>query len=324
MSDITDVPSICSEVLNGYSVLDSSFGLVYVRHFGAMDLAFFNSKRAELVREGRKRGLSSLEDREKEILAQELWTEDKNKDIKIRSGFIKNLYKTKGLQTSQKAIEIYTKQIIEEEKKLAEIENEKSNIIGLTIENWAEKKISERYIYKSFHKDPSFSAPFFSEDEFDEIEEIKLYQLYAEFNALSKKFAPENLKKIALNAHYYNLFVVSDGNIFNFYGKPIIHLTNYQVETFRHANYFKSIFENSQSPPPEDVMDDPEKLVDWFNMSRNIQKAVEKGSSVVGASAEDYKRAGIKDEIVDFGAKMKNSGKNSLEMEDLLRMQMGG
>lgn len=318
-----DIPSICSEVLNGYSILDSSFGLVYVRHFGAMDLAFFNSKRAELIQDGRKRGLSSLEDREKEIIIQELWTEDKNKDIKVRKDFIKNLHRTKSLQTATKTIEIYNKQIIEEEKKLAEIEGEKSHIIGLTIESWAEKKISEKYIYKSFYKDEHFSAPFFTEDEFDEIEEMNLYRLYAEFNTLSTKFASENLKKIALNAHYYNLFVVSDGNIFNFYGKAIIHLTNYQVETFRHANYFKSIFENSQCPPPEDVMDDPEKLINWFNLSRNIQKAVEKGTSVVGASAEDYKRAGIKQDVVDFGAKMKNSGKSSLEMEDLLKMQMG-
>lgn len=317
-----DIPSICSEVLNGYSIFDSSFGQVFVRHFGAMDLAFFNSKRVELIKEGQKRGLSSLEDREKEIITQELWTEDKNKDIKIRRDYIKTLYKTKEMQTAQKTIDIYIKQIAEEEKKLAEIENEKSNIIGITIENWAEKKISERYIYKSFYKDTTFTTPFFTEEEFDEIEEIKLYQLYAEFNTLSSQFSTQNLKKIALNAHYYNLFVVSDGNIFSFYGKPIIYLTNYQVEVFRHATYFKNIFSNSQTAPPEDVIDDPEKLVNWFNMSRNIQKAVEKGGSVVGASAEDYKRAGIKEHVVDIGQQLKSSGRNELGVEELLRMQL--
>lgn len=318
-----EISSICSEILRGYSILDSSFGQVCVRHFGAMDLAFFNSKRAELIKEGRKRGLSSLEDREKEIIQQELWAEDKNKDIKVRKDFIKNLYKTKGLQTSQKTIDIYIKQIQEEEKKLAEIENEKSNIIGLTIENWAEKKISELYIYKSFYKNLTFTEPFFTEEEFDEIEEIKIYSLYSEFNVLSSRFSSESLKKVALNAHFYNLFVVSDGNIFSFYGKPIINLTNYQVEVFRHAIYFKSIFTNSSAAPPEDVMDDPEKLINWFNLSRNIQKAVEKGGSVVGASAEDYKRAGIKENVVDVGAEMKARGKSSLDMEDLLKMQLG-
>ena len=75
---------------------------------------------------------------------------------------------------------------------------------------------------------------------------------------------------------------------------------NFQIETFQYAKNFKNILSNSKSPPPTDVMNDPDKLEEWFNTNKNVEEILEKNdgkdavaTSLVGASKEDLKKLGL-------------------------------
>ena len=46
----------------------------------------------------------------------------------------------------------------------------------------------------------------------------------------NEKFKAEVLKKIALADFFTNIFYLCEDNVFNFYGKPVIILTFYQIE----------------------------------------------------------------------------------------------
>ncbi len=324
-----------SDILNGYSFLNWDGNKIFVKHFNPLDTALFDSKREEFFIKAKGDGLLTLKEKESLMIENGLWTEKQEKDIKELEGFIKTLNKTKEKQILQKNIDIYNKQIKDENEKLSKLRTEKDEIIGLTAESFADRELSDLYIFKALYQDSSFTSPFFAHDEFDYFEKDILVQLISKYNEVVSRFSDNILKKISISPQFYNLFVVSEGDVFKFYGKPIINLSFYQIDIFRHAQFFKKLFSNSQTTPPEDIMDDPDRLVEWYNSSQNMRNIVEKETNdpskvsagkvvaVVGAQAKDYKRAGIvqnESNVLDLNKEMQRLGKTSLEMEDLVKL----
>lgn len=327
--------STFSEILNGYSIISWNNKQIFVKHFNSLDTAFFDAKRAEFFSKAKEDGLLTLKEKESLLIEQNIWTEKQEKDIKELEGFIRTLNKTKEKQVLQKNIDLYNKQIKDENERLTKLKLEKDEIIGLTAESFADRELSDIYIYKALYQDSSFTSSFFAHDEFDYFEKDIIIELIKKYNEVVVKFSDNTLKKISISPQFYNLFTLSDGDIFKFYGKPIINLTFYQLDVFRHALFFKKMFSNLQTTPPEDVMEDPDKLVEWYNSSQNMKNIVEKDTSdpskvstgkttaIIGATKQDYKRAGIvhsEDNVLDLGKEMKRLNKTSLEMDDLIKL----
>jgi len=146
----------------------------------------------------------------------------------------------------------------------------------------------------------------------------------------SPKFIAENLKRMALADFFTNIFYLCEDNIYNFYGKPIVKLTFYQIELFSFGRYFKSIMQNSEEEVPEHIAEDPEKLIEWAESSKNVKEILEKSStegkdgaasSIVGATAEDLQKAGIdkNDDVIDLSQKAKEKG-GKLTMQDMMKL----
>ena len=88
--------------------------------------------------------------------------------------------------------------------------------------------------------------------------------------------------------------------------------------------------ENSETKVPDDVKEDPEKLVEWFDSTKSARETLEKSknagqdgsaTSLVGATKEDLQRLGLDnpDETINLAKKAAEKG-GRLNMEDMMKL----
>ena len=208
---------------------------------------------------------------------------------------------------------------------------EKKDLLGFTVEDYANKKINEYYMFNSLFKDKDLKYKFFSEEEFDELENKDLSEILEIYNNLNKDYIDKNLKKIALSSYYLSLFNLSDDNPYYMYGKPIIYLTFYQMEVFGYARYFKNALSEAKHKPPDEYYEDPDKLIDWLESSKNVEEVLNKNesnqkktegaiaTSIVGAKKEDLAKIGKDENGISLHKEALKKG-GTLSMEDLMKM----
>ena len=111
---------------------------------------------------------------------------------------------------------------------------------------------------------------------------------------------------------------------------PLVNLTFYQIELFGYARYYKSLIDNSETQVPDDVKEDPEKMVEWFDSTKSARETLEKSknagqdgsaTSLVGASKQDLKRLGLDNpnETINLAKKAVEKG-GKLNMEDMMKL----
>jgi hypothetical protein len=223
------------------------------------------------------------------------------------------------------------KQINEENIKLFGLISERKELLGFTVEDYANKKINEYFMFNSLFKDKDLKYKFFSEEEFDELENKDLSEILEIYNNINKNYIDKNLKKIALSSYYLSLFNLSDDNPYYMYGKPIIYLTFYQMEIFGYARYFKNALSQAKHSPPDEYYEDPDQLIEWLESSKNVEEVLNKNesnqkktegaiaTSIVGANKEDLAKIGKDENRVSLHKEAQKKG-GTLNMEDLMKM----
>ena len=234
--------------------------------------------------------------------------------------------KTKPKLLLQAQIDSINKDIEKNEIELGKILAEKESIIGFTAEEYAQRRINEYYMYISILNENGNRL--FGEDEFQELDEEQVTEIMTIYSKNNEKFKAEVLKKIALADFFTNIFYLCEDNVFNFYGKPVINLTFYQIEIYSYGRYFKSLIQNSEDKIPDHIVEDPDKLIEWAQSSKNVKEVLEKNSgeeagasSIMGATKEDLAKAGVdkNEDVIDLSQKAKEQG-GRLTMEDMMKL----
>jgi len=318
------------DILNGFSVIKQKSDDIYVKHLTFYDAADVDTFKREHEKIAEEKGLESEKVKLAELKKQELWDDKKEARIEELKGYVKNLTYSKSKLFLKREIDQISKQIKESEEELHGLALKKVELLGLTAEAFASKKVNEFYIFKSIYKNQEITTPYYSEDDFYELGEFDLMNLCKNYNDSINTFNDKTLKKISLSNFFLNHFYLSEDNANNFYGVPIKDLTFFQAELFGYARYFKSLMTNSKNKPPEDIKGDPDKLVEWFEQTQNAQSAMEKtgggdkagGSSLVGASKDELSRLGTQENGDDFINLAKEAAKKggSLDMKELMKL----
>jgi aryl carrier-like protein len=286
-------------------------------------------KKEEFYSKALKNKLPSLVDQEAYILKEDLWSEEKNKEIKKIKEYIIGLRKTKLKLFREEELISVNEQINNEENKLLNLNLEKKELIGFTAEDYANKKINEYYMFISLYKDTELKENFFSQNEFDELENVDITKLVKIYNDKLSIYNDKNLKKISLLNSHLTLFNISDDNPYYMYGKSIVYLTFYQIEIFGYAKYFKNQLSYAKHKPADEYFEDPDKLIEWLESSKNVEELLEKTSnskadtvstSIIGATKEDLKKAGLDESnSISLTEEAKKRG-GTLSMEDLMKL----
>jgi aryl carrier-like protein len=317
------------DILKGYSKTYLNDKLIYIKHMDSVSSGDVDLKKEEFYHKALKNKLPSLADQEAYILKEELWSEEKNKEIKKIKEYLTGLKKTKLKLFREQELKAINEQISNEEKKLLNLNLEKKELIGFTAEDYANKKINEYYMFISLYKDTELKENFFSQNEFDELENVDITKLVQIYNDKLSIYSDKNLKKISLLNSHLTLFNISDDNPYYMYGKSIVYLTFYQIEIFGYAKYFKNQLSYAKHKPADEYFEDPEKLIEWLESSKNVEELLEKGASnkadtvatsIIGATKEDLKKAGLDESnTISLTEEAKKRG-GTLSMEDLMKL----
>jgi hypothetical protein len=313
---------IYSEICKGFSTELVEKSLIYFKHPTIAE-HFSNYSHYDIfIREGRKKGLQLEEEKIKEAIQGGWWSAETESKINFLKKTVFNLFKTRDklLYPSQKA-EI-EKQIRQNESILITYNKERRDIVGYTLEDYANNKLTEELLIFFTYKNSDFTERLFVDrGEYYNLSDGYIENIKNAFDTYSQIFNPNNIKKIAACGFFQNLVYLNE-DAYSFWGKPTTACTKYQIDVLLYGKMYKNIVKNyseNSKPVPEDVSNDPDKFVEWVdNQSKDpgikprSKKSKSDGSnmvsSAVGATKEDLDKLGVKVE--------KLKGKSLLELAE--------
>lgn len=319
---------VFSEIVEGYSLTRSElFGDLKIKHINNYDSAKTDIKNNYYFEKAVSQGLPKREEKLEYLIKEKLWDSEKDKEADRLKEMLKGMNRTKSKLFLQAQIDAIKKDIVDNEIKLSNILAEKESVIGFTAEEYANRRINEYYMHISILDEEG--KQLFGENEFDELEQDQVNDIMQVYEKNNRKFKAEILKKISLADFFTNIFYLCEDNVFNFYGKPVIDLTFYQIEIYSYGRYFKSIIQNSEEKIPDHIVEDPDKLIEWAESSKNVKEVLEKSSgdaesgasSIMGATKQDLAKAGIDEnqDVIDLSQKAQEKG-GRLTMEDMMKL----
>lgn len=324
MSDVVNkvnyLKKLYREIVLGFSAYEYSGKPIFIKHFSELDNGDLESEKLKYFNIGKERGLQDKEEKMILLIKEGYWTKEKEdeisrikKEISDAEMLIKNLVVKRQIMTTKDKIR-------KNNDKLNLILEEKHELFGLCLEDFVDKKVNELTIFNSFYKDRNFKEKLFSEEEFDRLPEQELSKLIGILNNFYISFSHSEIKRICASPFFISIFGLCEDNAFNFFGKTISELSILQVNLFSQGRYFKSLIRSreDQGMPPSDVMEDPDKMIEWYDQMSTSAKAQADGVSYFGATKSELQdmAGGKAIDVQDF-AKKKN---NSMNTKDFIEM----
>ena len=319
------------DILKGYSLSYYKNNKLYFKHNTSFDSGEIDHLKQEFIEKAKKNGLPTENQKEEYLILENLWSKENNEKINKLKSDISTLRQTKSKLFKSDDINEFNRQIDQKKLELITLAAERKDLLGFTVEDYANKKINEYYMFNSLFRDKDLKDRYFSEQEFDELENKEISEVLEIYNSINKNFVENNLKKIALSSYYLSLFNLCDENAYNLYGKPIVYLTFYQMEVFGYARYFKNALSEAKHKPSDEYYEDPDKLIEWLESSKNVEEVLSKNennqkktegaiaTSIVGAKKEDLAKIGKDENGISLHKEAQKKG-GTLSMEDLMKM----
>lgn len=315
--------SLVGEIFDGYSVSTFEGRDVFVKHINIRDQKYIHSYYEKYKNIALSKGIESQEDREAYLKKEELWEESDDMKILSLTEEVKNLKKTKESVFLPSQRESFQKTIEEKVVELHELNNKKAEMVGLTAESYASKRSNDEMLRFCIFKDPDFNENLHDEDEFAELEVREVILLHEIMTNVSQKISEDSIKHAVLRP-FFSMYISNCENVKDFYGKPVIELSAYQMKLAMYARVFHSIFQYTEDIP-DNIKEDPDKLMAYSENQRN--KSSNNGglrddadaSAVFGATKEDMKEVAKDGDSVSLSEAMKEAG-GKLDMKQMMRL----
>ena len=309
------------DIIFGYSEFRfKSKDKVFIKHLNDLETGESERRYDEFLYAAQESGLKTEEQSIKFLIEEGVWSDKKEQESKELEDKLLQLQATKSKLIVKSQVAMLEEEIKPIKESLAILHQERHENVGMTAEVFANKKISELTLQKSMFKDRDLKELYFTEEEFDYLEHHEVNEclsLYTEM--IAERFGGDEIKRVAVSPFFMNAYVICDDNVFNFFGKPILSLTNFQVSLMSHGKYLKNLMSNHKSPP-EDFQGSPDKVIEWYELQIKSAEAMQNmdnkgeagGKSIFGASkselssmeTNDEKSLNLTEEIEKHGGEM--------------------
>ncbi len=254
-------------------ILGASFDYInnfYIKHNSLVETTYLSEFNKRLELDCRDKGLLSEKEKLKILFRNTSWSESQEEEYQEKLKRIQDLElsKKKLILPFQikSAQEILNKEISD----LSPLFVEREEALGLTMEGYCSNKNYEYYLQNFFFKDEKLQTHLFNEDEFEELDTLKLREYHSYYNDFQSIFSERNLKKIACAPVVSNVLFLSK-TVQDFYGKPVCDLTLNQISLYSNYLYYKNV---SSSPDfrqvPQEYYSDLNKVVDHYDQQYSI------------------------------------------------------
>ncbi len=327
--DQKDYRRIYTEIVDGCSTSFIGPKRIFIKHQSVSDVVDYEIIYDKYYSYATNRGLLNDEELLKDLAKDGIWTEKDEADIQNQEFFLNNLVKSKSGLYLQSAIDRANEQEKEARVKLFEMKSKKDALLANSVENYAQNRANDYFVSRSFFKDINQKEHLYTEEEFEFLDITEIKKVIDCYNSFSDRFSETSIQKLVLQ-DFFKIYYSFCEQSMDFFGKPVVALTNFQLNLILYTRVFKNIFDQNEDIP-EQITKDPKQLLDFAQSSESrqrakerIQKAGDGGAGVMGATKQDLDKLGV--DRPDASSKnlheeAKKKG-GSLSMKDL--MDMGG
>ena len=326
--NIIELKIIFGDIINGYSYIETKDLSFYIKHLNTYETCNLDKKYKEYFNEALKSDLPLENNKLKELYEEKSWTNNDDTEIKDSKNYLDGLNKTLTKLALSEQIKEIKKQIQETELKIYNLNRKREELLGLTAEKYANKRLNEYYIYSSLYKNTNFNDKvnlLYNWTDFDDLEDIELLKITNLYNKNSHNFNELNLKRISLSPFFLNLFFLTDNNPVNFYNKSILELTDYQMLIFSYGIHNKNIIQENPHIDLMEYLENPYELDEFVNRSKAAKDLMEKTKGkkgtkyVVGTSSEDTEKFGLGSQNMPDFEKLVGKDFNTAVQEGLIK-----
>jgi len=263
--------SLYSDIANQYSFSPKTN--LFIKHFGDLDFARVHRIKNEKLKEAMLGNEDMLSEDKKLSLLKEhnLWSDKEEDDLlslELTISDNKKYCATIIIPNQREAIEkiIKTKET-ERDVLLAR----KENLMGETRERYSSIFMSEALIQNSFFKDESCLVKAYSEEEYDSLPDERIAILNSEYSSFLSTFNTRQMRVLACLPFFLNGLSHCRKRPFDFFGIPIVKLTNFQSEILSKGFRNLNVIDNAESEPPEILENTEEQeILDWYDSNYSI------------------------------------------------------
>jgi hypothetical protein len=315
------------DIKNGFSEIKVLENLFYLKHLSLEDQVDIDQIYDYYFEEAKSRGVPTNDETLKRLIEEKQWTNRQESLIKQEENLIENFQKQKKTLYLKSEILRINEDIESAQKRLYDLKNTKAAFFNRTAESYAEERVNDFYILKCLYKDKKLSMLAFEEDQFDNIDSETLTCIIKQYSEVYKNINDNTIQYLVLQ-DFFNLYMPFAENPTEFFGKSVCELTYNQVKLLIYARFFKNVFQQNDKMPQE-IKNDPDKIIDYVNANENAKKAIEnknnkenQATSIVGATSEDLEYIGLKakgQKTLSLADEAKKKG-GSLSMDDMMKI----
>lgn len=315
------------DIKNGFSEIKVLENLFYLKHLSLEDQVDIDQIYDHYFEEAKNRGVPTNDETLKRLIEEKQWTKSQESLIKQEEDLIDNFNKQKKSLFLKSEIMRVNADIESAQKRLNDLRNTRASFFQRTAESYAEERVNDFYILKCLYKDKDLSKVAFEEHEFDNIDAETLGIIIKQYAEIYKNINDNTIQHLVLQ-DFFNLYMPFAENPTEFFGKSVCELTYNQVKLLIYARFFKNVFQQNDKMP-QDIKNDPDKIIDYVNANENAKKIMEnknnkdnQASSIVGATSEDLEYVGLKakgQKTLSLADEAKKKG-GSLSMEDMMKI----
>lgn len=270
---MTNLKKIYTHIVNGFTDYEYNGKPIFFKHFNTFDQALVDDIYNESFSRAKSLGLKHESDKLEECSKSGTWPKSKEQSIKSLDREIESLFMAKKRLSYSGQLEEINKLINENMNKLTDLYNERSRVVGKTIEDYASQKSNIEFIYLSSFLDRELMTPIFQREVFDDMEMGQMADLIDTYKNAMADITNENIKKISVEPFFAKPLALLN-NIADFFDVSVYKLTNYQIQLLDYGSYYKSIMEECYDAP-QDVKKDPDKLEEFYLIKRNSENKKE-------------------------------------------------
>jgi hypothetical protein len=250
---------------------------VYLKHFGSIDYALIDDYTFKSIDKYKQKGALSKEDLIKKKIEENLWSEDKDKQIKSLENNIQIMFSRRSKALFESQIEEIDSIIKDYENKYYSLLNQRESLLRLSAETLANSSITEFIIHLSFYKDEHLQNKFFDLEEVIDFDDDELYETINCYKDSIERFNLKNIKKVSLNRKIAD-FIKNSSNAESFFGRSGYLITQNQITLFENCKYFLSLLEHIKDITDEERQD-PDEVEKIFIAQMNAKKEKPAASS---------------------------------------------
>lgn len=263
--EIYNIKNIYLEIIRGYSYDFEKD--IYVKHFTDLERIQIIEKRNEIIEKIKIKGLRTEKEALKYIISENIWSHEKEKEIAELELKVEDNTRMANNMVVAAQKNTILKLVEKDKEELSKKRNERENLLGLTVEKYADNKYINYYLYFSFFKDSGLKQRYFSESDFVDLEDNEISDYFQIYSRALDKFNESNFKKIAVTPFFVNIAAMAYEDTRLFLDKSVLDYTNYQLEIFNMAKRNVRVSSEANGDPP--IIHSQTKysqLIKWYDL----------------------------------------------------------